>query len=115
MRVTVKSKESLTQSHSDKIIPFKVQMNRDIPNLEGNINTKSVKNWVQQLEYYYAVNQLSGVENITIAPLKMSTSVHCWWENLLTKMEKEEDPIDTWVKFLEYVREEFYLPNYLEK
>ena len=30
-------------------------------------------------------------------------------------MEKEEDPIDTWVKFVEYVQKKFYLPKYLEK
>ena len=62
--------------HSDKIIPFKVKMNMDIPNLEGKINMESVDNWVQQLEYYYSVHQLSEVENITIASLKMLTSVH---------------------------------------
>ena len=74
--------------HSDKISPSKVQMNLDIPNLEGNIDAESVDNWVQQLESYYMVNQLYKVEDITIASLKMSTFVQCWWENLSTKMEK---------------------------
>ena len=55
------------------------------------------------------------MEKITIASLKMSTSVYYRWENLLTKMEKEGDPIDTWVKFVEYVRKEFYPPKYLEQ
>ena len=88
MRVTANSEESSTRPHSDKIGPFKLQMNLDMPNLEGKIDAKSMDNWVQQLESYYAVNQLSEAENITIASLKMSTSVHCWWENLSTKMEK---------------------------
>ena len=73
----------------------------DIPNLEGKIDVESVDNWVQQLESYYTVNQLSEVEKMTIASLKMSTYVHCWWENLSTKMEKDGDPIDTWEKFVE--------------
>ena len=60
----------------------------DIPNLEGKIGVESIDNWVQQLESYYVLNQLSEVEKITIASLKMSTSVHLWWENLSTKMEK---------------------------
>ena len=76
MRVTTRSGESSTQSHSDKISPFKVQMNLDIPNLEGKIDVESVDNWVQLLESYYAVNKLSEVENITIVYLKMPTSVH---------------------------------------
>ena len=75
-------------------------MNLDILNLEGNIDADSVDNWVQQLEPYYTLNQLSEAEKITITSLKMSTFVHCWWENLSTKMEKEEDPIDTWVKLV---------------
>ena len=103
IQVTLNYGESLMRPHSDKIIPFKVQMNMDILNLEGNIDTESVDNWVQQLESYFAVNQLSEVENITIASLRISTSVHCWRENLSTKMEKEGDPIDTWVKFAKYV------------
>ena len=67
-------------------------MNLDIPNLEGSIEAKSVDNWVQQLESYYAVNQLFEAKMITIASLNMSTSVHRWWENLPTNMEKEGDP-----------------------
>ena len=86
MRVTSNSGEPSTRPHSDKINPFKVQMNMDIPNLEGNIDTESVNNWVQKLESYYVVNQLFEVENITIASLKMSTFIY--WENLSTNMEK---------------------------
>ena len=103
MRVTSNSRESSMRPHSDKISPFKVKMNLDIPNLEGNIDVKSVDNWVQQLESYYSVNELSDVEKITIVSLKMSTFVHCLWENLSTKMGKYDNPIDTWVKFVEYV------------
>ena len=103
MRFASTSGESSTRSHSDKINSFKVQMNLDIPNLEGKIDAESVDNWVQQLESYDSVNQLFEAEKITIASLKMSMSVHYWWENLSTKMEKEDDPINTWVKFLKYV------------
>ena len=101
--------------HSDKINPFKVKMNLDIPNIEGKLDVESIDNWVQQLEYYYATNRLFEVEKKTIASLKMSTSVHCRWENLSTKMEKEENPIDTSKKFVKYVRKEFYPPKYLEQ
>ena len=52
-------------------------MNLDILNVEGKIDAESVDNWVQQLESYYVVNQLSKAENITIASLKMSTFIHC--------------------------------------
>ena len=76
IRVNSNSRESLTRTYFDKIIPFKVKMNLYIPNLEGNIDVESVNNWVQQLESYYSVNQLFEVENITIASLKMSTYLY---------------------------------------
>ena len=100
MRLTLKYEESSTRPQSDKIIPFKVKMNMDILNLEGKIDTEFFDNWVQQLESYYSMNQLSEAGKSTIASLKMLTSIHCWWENLLKNMEKEGDPIDTWVKLL---------------
>ena len=59
MQITVNSGESSTRPHSNKIIPFKVQMDIDISNLKGNIDMESVDNWVQQLESYYVVNKLS--------------------------------------------------------
>ena len=112
MQVASNSEESSTRPNFDKMSPFKVQMNLDTPNLEGKIDGESINNWVQQLESYYSVNKLFEEENITIASLKMSTSVYCWWENLSTKMEKESDPIDTWVKFVEYMSERSStLPN----
>ena len=90
-------------------------MNLDIPSLEGKIDAESVNNWVQQLKSYCEVNQLSEAEKITIVSLKMSTFVHCWWKNLSRKMEKEDDPINTWVKFVEYVQKDFYPPKYLKQ
>ena len=58
---------------------------------------------------------MSEAEKITIASLKMSTFVHCWWENLLKKMEWEDDPIDTWDKFFENIQKDFYPTNYIEQ
>ena len=43
MRVTSNSRESSMQHHYDKIIPFKVQVNLYMPNLEGKINVKSLR------------------------------------------------------------------------
>ena len=51
-------KESSIQTHFDKIIPFKVQMNMEIQNIEGKIDVESIDNWVQRMESYYSVNQL---------------------------------------------------------
>ena len=50
MRVTSNSEESFSWPHSDKIIPFKVQMNLDILNLEGKIDVESLNNWNLNLQ-----------------------------------------------------------------
>ena len=92
MWVTLNSEESSTWNHSDKISPFKVKMNMDIPNLEGNIDNESVNDWVQQLVFDYVADQHSEVEKLTISFLNISTSVHYWWDNLLTKTEKKKTP-----------------------
>ena len=42
MRVISKSRETSMQPHSNKINPFKVKMNLDIPNLKGNIDVEFV-------------------------------------------------------------------------
>ena len=39
-----------------------MKINLDIPNLEGNIDAEFTDNWVQQLESYYSMNQLSEAE-----------------------------------------------------
>ena len=87
----------------DKVRPFKVQMSLDIKKFEAKSDMEFINNRIHQLESYFSVNQLSEAEKITIASLKMSTSVHCWWESLSTKMEREGDPIDTWDKFVKYI------------
>ena len=47
--------------------------------------------------------------------MKMSTFVHCWWENLLTKSEEDVNLVDTWEKFVECVLKDFYPPKYMEQ
>ena len=91
----------------DKVIPFKVQMKLDIPNLEGNIDEQYGDSWIQQLESYFSPNQISEAEKLTLRYLKMSTSVHCWWENLSTKSKVDNNSINTWEKFVEHVKKEF--------
>ena len=72
----------------DKVIPFNVQMNLDILNLEGNIDVEYVDKLIQKLETYFCANQLSEDEKVIIAYMKMLTSIHYWWKNISTKWKK---------------------------
>ena len=46
-------------------------------------------------------------ENITFVVLKMTPSIICWLETLCEQCDEDRDPILTWSKFVEIVRE-FY-------
>ena len=72
----------------DKVIPFNVQMNLDILNLEGNIDVEYEDKLIQQLDTYFCANQLSEDEKVIIAYMKMFTSIHYWWKNISTKWKK---------------------------
>ena len=78
MQFTSTSVESLMISQYDKIIPFKVKMNLDILNFEGNIDVKFVDNCVEQLESCNFVNELYKEKNTTITSLEMSNFMHFW-------------------------------------
>ena len=88
----------------DKVIPFNVQMNLDIVNLEGNIDVEYVDKLIQKLETYFCVNQISKDEKLIIAYMNMLTSIHYWWKNISTKWKKViPSTIDTWSTFFEHV------------
>ena len=105
-----------TRIDFDKVIPFKVQMKLDIPNLEGNIDEQYGDSWIQQLESYFSANQLYEAEKVTLRYLQMSTSVqYYWWENLSTKSQVDSNSIDTWEIFFEHVKKEFYPCRYIKQ
>ena len=57
---TQKVPNSVAPFHGN--MPFKVQVNFDIPNFEGKVNTEAVDNWLAKLERYFSVNNFSDAE-----------------------------------------------------
>jgi hypothetical protein len=60
-----------TSSSSGHAIPFKVQVNFDIPLFEGLIDANDVDKWLNLLEGYFLVHNFSDRENITFSLLKL--------------------------------------------
>ena len=52
--------------------PFKVYVNFDIPLFEAHINVDTVDNWLNSLEGYLSVHNISDRENITFVSLRQS-------------------------------------------
>ena len=59
-----------SSDHFGGTAPFKVQVNFDIPVFEGQIDVDSLEKWLNLLEGYFSVHNLSDGENITSALLK---------------------------------------------
>jgi len=54
-----------------RCLPFKVQVNFDIPIFEGQIDVDALENWLNLLEGYLSINSFSNREKITFVLLKV--------------------------------------------
>jgi hypothetical protein len=76
----VAAQEDSTRSCFASATPFKVQINFDIPLFEGQIDANALEKWLNLLEGYYSVQNISNSENITFSLLKALPHVKVWWE-----------------------------------
>jgi hypothetical protein len=61
---------SSSSDHFGSTLPFKVQVNFDIPIFEGQIDADSLEKWLNLQEGYFYVHNFSDRENITFSLLK---------------------------------------------
>jgi hypothetical protein len=72
-------------SSSIHATPFKVHVNFDIPLFEGLIDAYVVDKWLNLLEGYFSVHNISDREKITFALLKAIPHVKDWWDTYSEK------------------------------
>jgi hypothetical protein len=93
-------------------IPFKVQINFNIPIFEGQIDADDVDKWLNLLEGYFSVHNFSNREKITFALLKAVPHVKDWWETFCEQKETEEPSLftvtTTWESFRDAIKEQYY-------
>jgi hypothetical protein len=58
---------------------LRVKVNIEIPLFKGDIDTKYLYKWLQELESYFVVNQFFDEENIAIFTLKFVENEILWW------------------------------------
>ena len=56
-------------------MPFKVQVNFEIPIFEGQIDADAVDEWLNMLEWYFSVHDFYNRENINFSLLKATPHV----------------------------------------
>ena len=66
---------SASSSHSGGAIPFKVQVDFDIPIFEGQMEVDAIDRWLNILEGYFSVHDFSDRENNTFSLLKATPHV----------------------------------------
>jgi hypothetical protein len=98
-------------------LPFKVQVNFDIPIFEGQIDANALEKWLNMLDGYFFVHNFFERENITFTLLKALPHVKHWWETYWEKIYTEESgkygANPTWDFFVDAVKEQYYpIGNY---
>jgi hypothetical protein len=110
--LSIASGTSSSSSDFGGTLPFKVQVNFDIPVFEGQIDAKALEKWLTLLEGYFFVHNFSDKEKITFALLKSLPHVKHWWENYWEKSSTKESGIygadPTWDFFVDAVKEQYY-------
>jgi hypothetical protein len=75
----IASGTSLSSDHFGSTLLFKVQVNFDIPVIEGQIDVEALNKWLNLLEGYFSVHNFPDREKIIFALLKALPHVkHCW-------------------------------------
>jgi hypothetical protein len=101
-----------SSGHFGSTLPFKVQVNFDIPVFEGHIDAEALDKWLNLLEGYFYVHNFFSRENITFTLLKALPHVKHWWETYWEKISTEESIIygaePTWDFFVDAVKEQYY-------
>jgi hypothetical protein len=110
---------SSSSNHFGGATPFKVQVNFDIPVIEGQIDADALEKWSNMLEGYFSIHNFFNRENITFVLLKVAPHVKYWWETYYekssTKVSRmfEVEPI--WDFFMDAIKEQYYpIRNYDE-
>ena len=106
-----------SNNHFGSTSPFKVQVNFDIPVLEGQIDVDALDKLLNMLEGYFSVHNFSDREKIIFALLKPLPHVKHWWETYWEQSSIEESGIygvdPTWDFFVDAVKEQYYpIGNY---
>jgi len=98
-----------SSNHFGDTLPFKVQVNFDIPIFEGQIDAEALEKWLTLLEGYFSVHNFSDREKITFALLKALPHVKHWWETYSEKSSIGDSGIygadPTWDFFVDAVKE----------
>jgi hypothetical protein len=67
-----------TGKHFGGAMPFKLQVNFDIPLFEVQIDADALEKWLNMLEGYYSIQKKIDKENITFGLLKSLPHVRAW-------------------------------------
>jgi hypothetical protein len=72
--------------------------------------------WLQQLEVYFSVHEVSGAQRISFAHLKLEGHALTWWESdAIARRLGNEPPMIDWEVFKDMIKSHFYPIGYEEE
>jgi len=84
--LSITTDASSWSGHFGSTSHFKIKLNLNIPIFEGKIDANALEKWLNLLDSYFSVHNLSDREKITFTHLKDIPHVKHWWENYWEKI-----------------------------
>ena len=111
---------STSRSYYRSTTPFKVQINFDIPIVEGQIDVDVVDKWLNLLEGYFFAYDFSSQEKISFTLLNAGPHIKQWWEAYCEQkdesMASQFSAAPTWNSFWDSIKERyFHVESYEDK
>jgi len=77
---------------STSSVPFKVEVNLEIPIFNGQTNDEALYSWLKQLEVYFGLYKIQETQQISFSHLNMTIHALLWWKIYLDAMRIGKNP-----------------------
>jgi hypothetical protein len=92
-----------------------VEAKVDIKPYVGEVYAIRMNQWLQQMEVYFSVHEVTGKQNIYFSQLNLEGHALEWWESdRVSILLGNEPPMTNWEVFKDMIKSHFYPIGYGE-
>jgi hypothetical protein len=87
----------------------------DIKPYTREVDVIKLNQWMQQMEVYFSMHEVTGKQNIVFSWLKLEGHALAWWESdAVSRALGNEQPMTNWELFKDIKKSQFYPIGYDE-